>query len=119
GAVRLRLSIASGLITGGTMDSVPMTPIDSLREALRWHGRRFEFVPGEHQPAPPGAKPLGTLVLEVFKHNHPPPVAPPPGNEASLNWNDSVLTGVPAQLLPKPPSPPARPSSSRRSKVEG
>jgi DNA-binding response OmpR family regulator len=115
GAVRLRLSIASGLIAGGQMDSCTMTPIDSLREALRWHGRRFEFLPGEDRPAPPGAEPLGTLVLAVFKHGPPPPMVPPAGNEANLNWNDSVLPGVPAQLLPRPPGlAPARPSSTHR-----
>jgi hypothetical protein len=117
GGVRLRLSIASGLIAGGQIDSQPMAPLDSLREALRWHGRRFEFLPSEDRPAPPGAQPLGTLVLALFKQGEAPPMAAPSVQEGNLNWGDSMLTGVPTKPLANPGAPPPSRSSGTHRKL--
>ena len=92
GAVRQRLSltIASGALIGGLIDTTPLRPIEAMRLSLTFAGRRFEFMPGP-AVARPAAATVGQILLEAMRPQAPqrardlvdiadlPTVSPKPG----------------------------------------
>ncbi len=68
---RLALSIASGVIVEGTLDQESISPLEAIKAALTWSGTQFGFVPRDAVPAPPGAKPLGALLIAAFNETEP------------------------------------------------
>lgn len=67
---RLILTLASGALIGGWIDNSPLMPLEAMRMALRWEGRRFEFVPGPAQTPSQGAT-VGELLLEALRPQPP------------------------------------------------
>ncbi|MDC0749509.1 response regulator [Polyangium mundeleinium] len=68
---RLAMSIASGVIIGGTLDQASISPLEALKAALTWSGTQFGFVPRELMPAPAGAQQLGALLIAAFNETEP------------------------------------------------
>jgi DNA-binding response OmpR family regulator len=68
---KLRIHIASGVLVGGELDGTLVPALAALKVALTWGGNQFGFVAGEDVPAPPDAKPLGSLLLAAFAESEP------------------------------------------------
>lgn len=64
---KLALIIASGVLAGGREADRMLEPIEALRAALDWTGRRFEFIPGLAREAPEGSDTIGSLLLSAIR----------------------------------------------------
>ena len=97
GRRRLVLELASGALIGGRLVATQLRPLDALREALRWEGKRFQFTPGPTVPAPPNADSIGALVM------------------ASIRLDESPVgaSGPPPAAAPRPPLPQRTTSGTR------
>lgn len=102
---RLILTIASGALVGGWLEHSPLLPLEAMRVALGWEGRRFEFVPGPPQTPPQGAT-VGELVLEALR-----PQAPASWRDLLDNADLPMLSPrapvTPPIALPRTPTSPA------------
>jgi DNA-binding response OmpR family regulator len=67
---RLLLTIASGALSGGLIDTTPLRPIEAMRLSLTFSGRRFEFTPGPAVGRPAVAT-VGELLLEALRPQVP------------------------------------------------
>ncbi len=67
-----------GALLGGRLGPRWLAPVDTLREALAWSGRRFELVPG---PTPSGFRGSASLA-ELLRSLLAAPGAPPLGGRA-------------------------------------
>jgi len=68
---RLSIYVASGVIAGGLLDGVSVTPLDALKAGLQWSGNQFGFVAGEPQPPPSFGQALGSLLIAAFSETAP------------------------------------------------
>lgn len=98
---RLLLTVASGALSGGWLDAKPLAPLEAMREALAWDGRRCEFSPGPDHERPSGTPSIGALLLEALR-----PIEP-------STWRDlpaeGLLPTATSKLPPPPPVPRSRP----------
>lgn len=96
---RLLLSLASGGLVGGWLDMQPLSPLEALRAALAWEGRRCEFAQGPDQDRPPGLATTGALLRDALR-------APDPAT-----WRNVQAEPPPPSSAPKLPRPPPLPRS--------
>ena len=74
----LTIDLAEGALLGGRLGARWLAPVDTLREALAWSGRRFELVPG---PTPSGFRGSASLA-ELLRSLLATPGALPLGGRA-------------------------------------
>jgi DNA-binding response OmpR family regulator len=66
---KLTLELAGGTLVGGRRGNALLRPVEALRVALAWDGRRFEFVPGPDHATPVGADSFGNMILTAIRMN--------------------------------------------------
>jgi len=102
---RLVLEMAAGLVVGGHLGNVSLDPVETLREALRWSGRRFEFSASAPRDAPASARRLGPLLMEAMRSE-------PEGELSELNSPPPSLAAEGAPAAPTMASALAGPGRS-------
>jgi DNA-binding response OmpR family regulator len=143
-AAPLVLNIAEGVLVGAWRDDVPLTSLEAVRLALRWPGRRFEFIPSEGRRLSSNAETttMGMLVLEALRLEDKTPVGQrdyglsgavdladpeqssplsdaPSSSEPAVAWVDRAAGSArpaPARQSPRPAMPP---SSARPAPASG
>jgi CheY-like chemotaxis protein len=62
----LTIEVGDGALLGGRLGDRSFAPVDTLREALAWSGRRFELVPGSRPSGSRGAASLAELLQRLL-----------------------------------------------------
>lgn len=90
----LTIDLGEGAVLGGRLGARWLAPVDTLREALAWSGRRFEITAG---PTPPGSRGAASLA-ELLRALLSAPGAPPLGARA----DDDLPQVSPRKRSPSP-----------------
>jgi DNA-binding response OmpR family regulator len=92
----LSITIGDGALLGGHLGDRELAPVEALREALAWSGRRFEFFPGPAPVDDEGAASLAELLQSLLST---------PGAEPLGGHSDDDLPEVSARRPSPPPAP--------------
>jgi CheY-like chemotaxis protein len=107
----LAIDLRGGVIVGGRFDDRALTPVEALREALAWAGRRFELFadPAVYEGENDSTASLADLLRDVLTT----PGAPPLGasNEDLPAVSARTPTLAPAPMSEAPPGPPPLPQA--------
>lgn len=122
----LVIELGAGALLGGRLGDRSLAPVDTLREALAWSGRRFELVPGPMPAGSRGSASLAELLRRVLWAPGAPPLgarteddlpevstrrrSPPPTLDADSAETHGAHHAVTATARSIPAPSPSRPS---------
>jgi len=105
---RLVMNLAGGVLVGGWLHGVAVSPLEAMRAALLWRGRRFEFRPSSERrvSSSAGNGNIGSLVLEALRLDEPAafaePLDPEPNEQRPSGRSGTRRRAVPGQPGPLP-----------------
>lgn len=111
---KLTLELAEGALVGGRRGNAILRPVEALRVALNWDGRRFEFVPGPDRAAPTGADSFGTMILHAIRLNEAEVAEKDASLRAALDLASAAELPIMAPPRPNAGFSPSHQSGTRR-----
>ena len=95
----LAIDLRGGALVSGRLDARALTPVESLREALAWSGRRFELFPDPSAHEGESERESAASLADLLRDLLETPGAPP------LGASNQDLPAVSARTPPSTPAP--------------